>query len=294
MSLAQIIQIVLKVSIALIVFSLALQTRSGDLASVLRRPGLLLRSILSMFVVMPAVAVALATLFDLRPELKVALVLLAMAPVPPVLPGKQGKAGGNLAYAIGLLMTAALLSIVTVPVTAALIGSWLGLTVRVPMSLVATVVGTTAIIPLMAGAIVRQWLPRFAERAAGPLSKLATLLLLAAFMPFLIKSWPAIFAAVGDLTLVAITLFTVVGLLVGHALGGPEPENRTVLALATASRHPGVAMGIAGSVAAPEVVPAIVATVLLAVLVGLVVTGPYVMGRRRAHLASASAPPQPA
>jgi bile acid:Na+ symporter, BASS family len=33
--------------------------------------------------------------------------------------------------------------------------------------------------------------------------------------------------------------------IIGHVLGGPEPDNRPVLALATASRHPAVALAIA-------------------------------------------------
>lgn len=36
-------------------------------------------------------------------------------------------------------------------------------------------------------------------------------------------------------------------MMVGHPLGGPDLEDRTVLALSTASRHPGVAMAVAAA-----------------------------------------------
>jgi BASS family bile acid:Na+ symporter len=77
----------------------------------------------------------------------------------------------------------------------------------------------------------------------------------------------------------------VVALVVGHLLGGSAPEERSVLALSTATRHPGVAMAVASAVT-PDPKP-IAAAVLLAVLVSAVVAFPYVKwSARRVHAAS--------
>jgi BASS family bile acid:Na+ symporter len=290
MTVAQLIPLVLKFSIGLNVFSLALRAQRGDLTFLFRRPSLLVRSMFAMNVVMPVLAVLTASLFHLRPELKVALVLLSVAPVPPVLPGKQTKAGGDSSYAMGLLLFAALVSIVTIPVSVALIGRLFGSDVRVPLSLIATTVGATVVAPLLLGTLVRRLAPSFAARFAGPLSKIGTVLLILAFVPILIGSMPAITAAIGDFSVLAIALFLAAGLVVGHLLGGPHDDDRTVLALATASRHPGVAMALAGAIAPPEARTSLTATVLLAVLVGMVVTGPYSKWRRRSHPAVAGAP----
>jgi hypothetical protein len=72
---------------------------------------------------------------------------------------------------------------------------------------------------------------------------------------------------------------TVIGLITGHLLGGPDSEDRTVLALATAARHPGVAMAIA-SANFPEqkLAPA---AILLYLLLSALLSIPYVMWRRR-------------
>ena len=72
-------------------------------------------------------------------------------------------------------------------------------------------------------------------------------------------------------------------------LGGPAPEDRTVLGLSTASRHPGVAIAVVSTVAAPENRPIIIAAVLLCVIVGAIATAPYVKWRKRARQASAPA-----
>jgi len=66
---------------------------------------------------------------------------------------------------------------------------------------------------------------------------------------------------------------------VGHLMGGQDPEDRTVLALSNACRHPGVAVAIAGAVAEDK--GAVSAAVLLAVLVSVLVTVPYVKWRQR-------------
>jgi BASS family bile acid:Na+ symporter len=70
-----------------------------------------------------------------------------------------------------------------------------------------------------------------------------------------------------------------VGLAIGHFLGGPLSENRTALAISTASRHPGIAIAIAAA-NFPEqtlVTPAI----FLYLLVTAVVSIPYLLWSKR-------------
>jgi BASS family bile acid:Na+ symporter len=80
---------------------------------------------------------------------------------------------------------------------------------------------------------------------------------------------------IGNGTIVAIAAFVMVGLLTGHLLGGPAGEDRSVLALASAAHHPGIA-----NVNFPEqkLAPA---AVLLYLIVMVIVTSLYVMWRRR-------------
>ena len=117
MTLADIISLTLKVSIILTVFSFALQATFADATYLFRHPGKLFRAVLSMNVVTLVAAALLVGLFDLNPAVKIALVALAVSPVPPFLPKKQFKAGGSSEYTIGVLTAAALLAIVTVPVS---------------------------------------------------------------------------------------------------------------------------------------------------------------------------------
>jgi BASS family bile acid:Na+ symporter len=77
-------------------------------------------------------------------------------------------------------------------------------------------------------------------------------------------------------------VFALVGLAAGHLLGGPDPENRIVLALSTATRHPGIAIAIAAANFPDQ--KAAPAAVLLYLIVSALVAKPYLtwVKRRRA------------
>jgi len=273
------IMLAVKASIALTVFALGLAARLDDVLFVFRRPGLLLRSLLAMNVVMPVVAAALAIAFDLHPAVKIALVALGVSPVPPVLPRKQRKAGGRGSYAIGLLVAAGLLAIIVVPVALEVIKAVFGVPVHLSPWVIAQLVFMTVLAPLGSGLIVGYLAPAFAARMARPLSLVSMVVLVVAALPILIAVAPAMLSLIGNGTLAAFAAFTVVALTVGHLLGGPHPTDRTVLALSTATRHPGVALAIA-TANFPEqklVVPALLLYAIMAALVSV----PYMKWRRR-------------
>jgi BASS family bile acid:Na+ symporter len=228
---------------------------------------------------MPLFAVLLAIVFDLHPAVKIALVALAVSPVPPILPRKQGKAGGRRPYAIGLLVAAGLLAIIFVPLAVELLGKGFGTDSHISFSAIAKLIALTILGPLLTGLILCAFLPALAERIVRPMSLIATLLLFSCVLLVLFSSWAAIVSLIGNGTIVAIAAFVMVGLLTGHLLGGPAGEDRSVLALASAAHHPGIALAIA-NVNFPEqkLAPA---AVLLYLIVMVIVTSLYVMWRRR-------------
>jgi hypothetical protein len=95
---AQTISLAIQGSMALMVFCIGLHATLDDLVYLLRKPGLLARSLLSMNVIMPAVAVTIALAFDLDRDLKAVLIALSLSRVAPILPGSQLKKGGRESY----------------------------------------------------------------------------------------------------------------------------------------------------------------------------------------------------
>jgi BASS family bile acid:Na+ symporter len=278
-NLATLIPLLMKTSIWLTVFAIGLGVTIEDVLFLSRRPGLLLRSLLAMNVIMPLVAVALADAFELHPAVKIALVALALSPVPPVLPKKQMKAGGTSGYALGLLVTAGLFSIFFVPSALHVMGRVFAVPVHTSAGQVALVVLFTVLVPLGMGSAVGHAAPAIAQRIVRPISIAAVVLLVVGVAPILFTKWPDMVSVIGNGTLAAIAVFIVVGLLVGHLLGGPDPGDRTVLALSTAARHPGIALPIAAANFPHQklVLPA----VLLYLIAGTILAVPYSKWRQR-------------
>lgn len=269
MTASTLVPIFIQVSLMLIVFSLGLRATLRQGASLLRDPKLLFRTFLAMNLIMPALALSAIRVFDFDAAVKIALFALAVSPIPPLLPNQVFKAGGDVAYTIGLLASTCLLAVLVVPVSIAGATALLGRLTRVEPQQVVRVVAVGVLVPLVAGMLLNELSPGFARRAARPLSTFGTLLLVAAGVVVLITFWRSMASLIGRGMLAAFFGFSGTGLLVGHLLGGPDPRKRTVLAMATASRHPGVAVAVAHSAFPSEqlAVPAVLAYLVVQTLV---------------------------
>jgi BASS family bile acid:Na+ symporter len=270
MSLEGVILLVLKTSIALDTLGAGLQTTFAEATSLCRRPSDLARAFISMNVVMPVFALALAMTFNLHPAVKIALVALSVSPIPPLFPRRALKAGGR-DYTFGLLVAMALLAIIVIPVAMKIFERLTGLPLQMPARSVASLVGTTIVLPLFGGIALRRLVPGFAERTARPIGILALVLLVLSVVPVLFVSARTILSLIGNGTVLSLAAFALVGLGAGYLLGG-EPENRRVLALATSARHPAIAVAIAQTNFPDHklVVPAIVLYLLISIISGMV------------------------
>jgi BASS family bile acid:Na+ symporter len=255
-----IIVYVLKASIALSVFAIGLKATFSDATFLFRRPEQLGRALLSMSVLMPLFALALVLLFDLRPAVEIALVAISVSPIPPVFPNKAFKAGGTESYTIGLLVASCAVSVIVIPVAMEIFERATGLPLSMRARSVAFTVLITVFGPLLTGMAVRAIAHGFADRVAKPMALISLVLLVLSALPVMVGMAQPMWSLVGDGTLLSLTVFALVGYVVGHLLGGPGPANRPTLALASATRHPAVALGIAHAnfpnqkLAAPAVV----------------------------------------
>jgi len=247
----------------------------------IRRPGLLLRSLLAVFVIMPAIAVTLARLCDFRHSVEVALIALSISPVPPLLPKRELKAGGQDSYGLALMAILALLSIAVAPLAAGILERVFGHPLTVAPGAIAVLAFKTVLLPLAIGMIVHATVPGLAEKIEKPVALVANVLLAVTGLVLLVGVAPALWALIGQGTLVAMTIFAVAGLIVGHLMGGPEPSHSVVLALSSACRHPAIAIAIAAAAFPHEHFGA---PIILYLLVGIIVGIPYIAYvRKSAH-----------
>jgi len=281
MKLQMMILLGIQASILGTVFCYGLQATWQDAVHLVRHRGLLVRSLLSMFVVMPIAAILIVNLLPLPRPTQIVLIALAISPIPPMLPKKEGKAGGQASYGLGLMITMGLLAIVLSPLAAELIGLYFNRSFDVDAAAVAKPVLMMIALPLALGMAVRAWKPALAARLARPLLIASTILLVVCALAIIVGISRAMWGLIGNHTLLAMFLFACIGLLAGHWLGGPVGEQRTVLALSSASRHPAIALAIAKSNFPDE--RFLAATVVLYLLVATITVLPYVQWRKRAN-----------
>ena len=279
MNLRQLVLAAIPMSIMLIVLALGLRGTFDQAVSLFRQPLLLLRSLLAINVVLPLAAAVFVAVTHLNPAVEIALVALAVSPIPPMLPGKELKLVSDEGYVYGMLVAVSLLSIVTVPVALTLLDLYFGRDVRVDPATVARIVATSVLLPLTVGMTLRYLWPGVAARLSPVANAVGLLLLVGLSVVVLAAGWDALRSLIGDGAFFACAGMAAVGLVVGHVLGGPEPDHQTVLALATSSRHPGVAVAIGGAASPGD--PQVAVAVVLYVLVSVLVAVPYTAWRRR-------------
>jgi BASS family bile acid:Na+ symporter len=277
MDLKHLVMLGLQISVVLTVFGYGLKTTVGDLLYVVKRPWLLARSLVCVFVIMPVIAFALARLFEIRHVVEVSLVALAISPVPPLLPMKELKAGGQASYGLGLMALLALLAIPAAPLAVELLERFSGQSLEMSAAAIARVAMVSVLAPLAAGMVVRAVAPAIAERLAG-VGLVAKVVLLMAAVTLVAMVRQSVWDATGEGGILAIVVFVAAGLAVGHLFGGPERAESVVLGLSTACRHPAIAFAVASTnFSEQRFGGAIILYLLVSALVGV----PYVNWNRR-------------
>lgn len=271
--------LLLQISIIGTVLSYGLRATVSDALYLARHPGLLLRSVLAMFVVMPLIAIAIVELFPLPKATEIALVALSISPIPPLLPKKEGKAGGDGGYALGLMVVMGLMAIVIVPLQVTLLGTYFDRSFDISAAAIAKVIVYMIVLPLLVGMVVRAARPELAAKLAKLASMAALILLVAMVALVLYAVMPAVLKLIGNGTVIAVVAFIALGLVVGHLLAGRTPDRQTVLSLSTASRHPAIALAIAKTNFPDE--QFLGASIVLYLLVVTLMAIPYVLWRAR-------------
>lgn len=270
--------VVLKAAIAVLIVAVGMSASFEDVTYLWRRPRRLAKSLFAMYVVVPVAALLMAYALELPRGTEVALVILAICAGAPLLPRRLFKLGGDPTYVFSLVVTTSLLAILTVPLGLRLVSDYVPVDSSVTSLHVALTILRFFLVPLGIGMLIRAFSPKLAARMSEPLLEWASVALGVCAVSLLVASW-RVLLTVGLETLLAFAAFTLVALVAGHALGGPEPSGRTSLAIACASRHIALAMLVAASYRGPRAL-ALVAAYLVASVIASI---PYVRWRAKVH-----------
>ena len=240
-------------------------------------PSLVGRALFSVLVAVPAAAVLVSKGLALPRLAEIGVVLMAISPGAPVALHRSLEAGGHRSFAPALQIFIALVAVVSMPISIAVLNALYAGHASISPADVARQVFTAQLLPLGLGMVVRRTAPGFADQVEPRLAQLGAGLLIGLTVLALIDVGPIVVEA-GLRIVVAIAIVSALALLVGHTLGGPEPGTRTAVAISSAARNPGLALLVATlNRAAPEVG----ATVLAYLVVAAATVLPYGIWRYR-------------
>ncbi len=228
--------------IIIYMISVMLETTRRDLIETLGDWSLTGRALVANVVLVPLLGLGLAQLFELRPEVRLGFLLLALTPGGPFALQFARVSKGNRVLAVALLI---LLSIVAVLFTPTL-SEWLfppG-TGRVPFVWLLMLLLVLIIAPLLVGRALQRLMPEIAPKLGRFLGTLSIVIFIIGAVSTGRYKTPAV-KSMGVEGLVAIIALTAGAWIIGWLLGGPEIRNRKVFAISTSMRNVGVCFPIA-------------------------------------------------
>ena len=236
---------VIQGSVIALGLALGLDAGVDDLLYLVTRPVKLARAFLAICIIVPAAALALTRILPVIGPVKAGAILMALAPVPPVLPPRGLRLGAGRTYMYGLYVTFVVLTVITVPVTVEVLSRIYHVQAHVPIPRLARDLVVTVLAPVAIGMFVRGRWPETAGRFAPHLERISTILLTALVALVIAASWRQLVVLIGNGALLAMLGVVAIGVICGHLLGGPDPDKRPALAMAAGMRHPGIALMIA-------------------------------------------------
>jgi BASS family bile acid:Na+ symporter len=259
---------------------MGLGLRVADIAAPLRNRRLVTLSLVANFIVMPALAVALARLLRLDEALGIGLLLLGASGGAPLLPKLAQMARGNLAFAVGLMV---LLMVITVGYIPIVLPALLpGISVN-PAQIARSLV-VLMLLPLGGALAVNAYRPQLAARVKPPLDRIANISLIALIALQTLLNLRSVAAVFGTFGILAAVVFLAAGYATGWVLGGPANDTRVVLGLGTSQRNIAASLVVAGqSFDDPTVVVMVVVVAAQANRVAKIELKSHPVGRRRSR-----------
>jgi BASS family bile acid:Na+ symporter len=273
--------VLLKLLVSVMVLAIGMGSTVSDLTYLWRHPKLLLRSVVAMYVLVPLLALFLMAVLSVPIEVEVALLVIAISAGAPLLPRKL-MGLDNDAYVFSLMVTSSILAVVTVPAWLALLSTAFDSAAAPEAMDVARLIFTSLFAPLLVGMVLRWLLPFVDDRLSDWTLRIAGLIMTLAGLVVVVTHW-RVLAAAGWPFLGTLALMTFGALAIGHLTGGPDPDDRTALAVACATRHLGIAVLVAASLPGPRTAVLVIAYVVVSALVSI----PYLQRRKRVAAAPA-------
>jgi predicted Na+-dependent transporter len=207
----------------------------------LRRWTLVVTAVAVNFVLVPLIAVGIAEVLSLEPTLRDGLLIIALAAGAPFLPKLAQGAGGDIAFAVGLMIVLMVTTVVVLPIAlpwvldGASVSAW-----PIARSLVVLM-----LVPLAIALAVRAQWPDTAAEYQPVLAKTSTVAVIVLLVVGLGLNVENVVDLIGTRGLLAIVLLAAASVAAGLVAGGRDPRTRVVVGLGTGQRNLSAALVVA-------------------------------------------------
>ncbi|MDR9403578.1 MAG: hypothetical protein RI580_09070 [Halothece sp. Uz-M2-17] len=230
-----------QITLFLLMLSIGLKEGVENLTLLWKRPNLLIRCLIASFLLVPLAAIAIDALLPLDTPARLGIGAMAICPGAPMLYRKLVQKHTSSALAGSYQVTVSLFAIVLVPTWIILLNALYLADNAAPVGIIAKQVATVQLIPILLGLATREWLPNLAHDLLEPVDKISSFLLIGVLIIVLVIALPKM-AQIGLITTIGVVLFIAATIVIGHYLGGPEPDTRILIALANSTRNAGLAL----------------------------------------------------
>lgn len=241
--------IVLPLALAVIMVALGLGLTREDFLRVFRQPRDFLVGALCQVLLLPAVAVALVSLWPMPPELALGVVIIAAAPGGVTSNILTAFARGDVALSISLTAVMSLLSVLTIPLIVVAAHDWLigGGTGDVSVTRTALSVFAIVTVPALIGLAIRHAAPGLAIRIEPAARTIATVLFVIVLAGAVYQERDNVVAYIGQAGLVTLTLnLAMLALAFGLATAfASGPRQRAAIALECGLQNGTLAIAVA-------------------------------------------------
>jgi bile acid:Na+ symporter, BASS family len=267
-------------------FSMGLSLTMSQISGPLRDVRLVAMALVSNFVIVPAAAFLLSRFIPLEQDLQIGLLLFGAVAGAPLVPKLAQMAGGNVPFAVGLVVLLVVATVIYLPIVLPLLLPGVqvdALTVAGPLVL-------QLLVPLGVGLFVKARYQECAEWLQPNMAQIANTSLALMLVLLLVLNLGDVLSLVGSGAFLAVLLLLAIALVAGYLLGGPDPGTRRVMALGTGQRNFAAAfvIGTGNFGDRPEVLVMVAAASLVSMPIMLPVAGEF--GKRSKAGAGVGAP----
>ena len=237
----------------------------------LKRYGLMGRLILVNIILIPLVAWLLTLVIPMEEAVATGIVLVAICPAAAFGPKLAQMEKGDVPYSIGGMFLLAVLSIVTIPISANLLLP--GDFALDPVVILRTLV-LFEFIPLVVGLFIRARYPDLADHWTPGVNQTSSIVLKLVVVLMAVSQIQAVIGLIGSWALLVALVVVLASLAMGYFLGGPGKATRRVTATTSTVRNNAVALVLAAPLD-PMVTVAALAYALIAVVGGSLAAGEW-------------------